>query len=209
MALSLVSSRPTSHILSKPALALPWVEKYRPSLLRDIVGNEETVARLQVIAKEGNLPNIIISVPKQPIYLFHYHQYSLFAQGPPGIGKTTSILCLAHELLGETYKKAVLELNASDERGINVVREQIKMFAKKKLVLPAGRHKIIILDEADKHDLLCPPFPSFVSFLSFLLFFIKHIQHDFSCSASAAKDHGGILVHYALRPRMQLQHKDH
>jgi len=106
------------------------VEKYRPTLIKDIVGNEETVARLRVIAKEGNLPNIIIS-------------------GPPGIGKTTSILCLAHELLGEAYKKAVLELNASDERGINVVREQIKMFAKKKLTLPPGRHKIIILDEAD------------------------------------------------------------
>ena len=114
----------------KPTIELPWVEKYRPTLIKDIVGNEETVARLRVIAKEGNLPNIIIS-------------------GPPGIGKTTSILCLAHELLGEAYKKAVLELNASDERGINVVREQIKMFAKKKLTLPPGRHKIIILDEAD------------------------------------------------------------
>lgn len=60
------------------------------------------------------------------------------AQGPPGIGKTTSILCLAHELLGDAYKKAVLELNASDERGIQVVRESIKMFAKKKLTLCAS-----------------------------------------------------------------------
>ncbi|KAI8927021.1 P-loop containing nucleoside triphosphate hydrolase protein [Entophlyctis helioformis] len=109
---------------------LPWVEKYRPLLLRDIVGNEETVARLQVIAQEGNMPNIIIS-------------------GPPGIGKTTSILCLAHELLGSAYKEGVLELNASDDRGIDVVRNRIKMFAQKKVTLPAGRHKIIILDEAD------------------------------------------------------------
>ncbi|KAL2915021.1 replication factor C subunit 4 [Polyrhizophydium stewartii] len=106
------------------------IEKYRPVFLRDIVGNEETVARLQVIAQEGNMPNIIIS-------------------GTPGIGKTTSILCLAHELLGPAYKEGVLELNASDDRGIDVVRNRIKMFAQKKVTLPPGRHKIIILDEAD------------------------------------------------------------
>ena len=76
---------------------LPWVEKYRPALLKDMVGHEETLSRLQVIAKQGNVPNLILS-------------------GPPGIGKTTSILCLAHELLGEHYKEAVLELNASDDR---------------------------------------------------------------------------------------------
>ncbi|KAJ1964142.1 replication factor C subunit 4 [Dimargaris xerosporica] len=110
--------------------SLPWVEKYRPVLLKDIVGNEETVQRLQVIAQDGNMPNLIIS-------------------GPPGIGKTTSVLCLAYELLGSAYKEAVLELNASDDRGIDVVRNRIKMFAQKKVTLPAGRHKLIILDEAD------------------------------------------------------------
>ena len=83
----------------------------------------------------------------------------------PGIGKTTSIHCLAHQLLGEAYKEGVLELNASDERcvlssklcnllmwrrGIDVVRGKIKAFAQKKVTLPAGRHKIIILDEADR-----------------------------------------------------------
>jgi len=109
---------------------LPWVEKYRPTFLKDIVGNEETVKRLQVIAREGNMPNIIIA-------------------GPPGIGKTTSIICLSRELLGENYKDGVLELNASDERGIDVVRNVIKSFAQKKITLPKGRHKIIILDEAD------------------------------------------------------------
>ncbi|PRP74629.1 replication factor C subunit 2 isoform 1 [Planoprotostelium fungivorum] len=109
---------------------LPWVEKYRPSEIKDVVGNEDTVSRLEIIAEEGNMPNLVIS-------------------GPPGIGKTTSILCLAHALLGPSYKEAVLELNASDERGIDVVRNQIKMFAQKKVNLPAGRHKIVILDEAD------------------------------------------------------------
>ncbi|KAI9363951.1 replication factor C subunit 4 [Zopfochytrium polystomum] len=109
---------------------MPWVEKYRPLLLKEIVGNEETVSRLQVIAKDGNMPNIIIS-------------------GSPGIGKTTSILCLAHELLGPHFKEAVLELNASDDRGIDTVRSRIKMFAQKKVTLPPGRHKIVILDEAD------------------------------------------------------------
>jgi len=73
----------------------------------------------------------------------------LTSQGPPGIGKTTSIMCLAHELLGPCYKDAVLELNASDDRGIDVVRNRIKMFAQKKVTLPPGRHKIVILDEAD------------------------------------------------------------
>lgn len=108
----------------------PWVEKYRPLLLPDIVGNREAVERLIAIAQTGNLPNIILA-------------------GPPGIGKTTSVLCLAREMLGESYKNAVLELNASDSRGIDVVRNKIKMFAQKKVTLPAGKHKIIILDEAD------------------------------------------------------------
>jgi len=69
--------------------------------------------------------------------------------GMPGIGKTTSILCLARQLLGDAYKEAVLELNASDERGIDVVRNRIKGFAQKKVTLPPGRQKLVILDEAD------------------------------------------------------------
>ena len=76
---------------------------------------------------------------------------NIIIAGPPGAGKTTSILCLARALLGSVYKEAVMEMNASDDRGIKVVRQKIKMFAQKKVKLPAGRQKIVILDEADRY----------------------------------------------------------
>jgi replication factor C subunit 2/4 len=109
---------------------LPWVEKYRPLVLDDVVGNVRTIQQLLTISMQGNMPNLLLV-------------------GPPGCGKTTSIWCLARKMLGDSSRQAVCELNASDERGIEVVREKIKAFAQQKVTVPPNMHKIIILDEAD------------------------------------------------------------
>ncbi len=100
-----------------------WLEKYRPCVLDDVCGNIEAVNHLKQFASKGNIPNMILT-------------------GPPGIGKTSSVLCLARHLLKESYKQAVTELNASDDRGIDVIREQVKGFATKKVNLPLGLHKV-------------------------------------------------------------------
>lgn len=99
-------------------------------MLSEVYGNLDQLNTIRVCVSQGSIPNLILT-------------------GPPGVGKTSSVLCIVRELLGDKVKEAVLELNASDERGIDVVREQIKSFAQKKANLPAGRTKVIILDEAD------------------------------------------------------------
>jgi replication factor C small subunit len=106
-----------------------WFEKYRPRSFDEVVDLEEVKARLREFVKSGDMPHL----------LFY---------GPPGTGKTTMALVLARELYGEYWRENTLELNASDERGINVIRERVKEFAR---TAPVGKapFKLVILDEAD------------------------------------------------------------
>ena len=106
-----------------------WAEKYRPKTLERIVDQKEIVERLASFVKAHNVPHCIFA-------------------GPPGTGKTTAALCLARGLYGEAYRENLMELNASDERGINVVRETVKTFARVR-TLGEIPFKILILDEAD------------------------------------------------------------
>ncbi len=110
-------------------LDVQWTEKYRPSKLSDVIGQEAIVGRLQAFVKEKSFPSMIFS-------------------GPAGVGKTTSAVAMAKELYGETLNQAFLELNASDSRGIDVIRGKVKEFAKT-IPLSGGLVKIIFLDEAD------------------------------------------------------------
>src|SRR5215217_9414647 len=113
---------------------LMWSEKYRPKKLSEVVDQKEIIKGISNLIKSPDIPHM------------------LFA-GPAGVGKTTTALCIAMELLGEEWRKNSLELNASDERGIKMVRERVKEFAASvKLATDKefGKPKIIILDEADE-----------------------------------------------------------
>jgi replication factor C small subunit len=106
-----------------------WAEKYRPKTLDGMVDQKEIVERLKSFVKSRNVPHCIFA-------------------GPPGTGKTTAALCLARDLYGDAYRGHIMELNASDERGINVVRETVKTFARVRSIgeIP---FKIMVLDESD------------------------------------------------------------
>jgi replication factor C subunit 2/4 len=124
-------------IKSKPtqSINIPWIEKYRPIKIEDLVIDDDIRNRINKFNNDKEMPNIIIT-------------------GVPGIGKTTTILCIAKCLLGRYFKQGVLELNASDDRGIKSVNDSITYFCKKKMDIDDtnrqySKHKIILLDEAD------------------------------------------------------------
>ncbi|MEM5773272.1 MAG: replication factor C small subunit, partial [Candidatus Aenigmatarchaeota archaeon] len=106
-----------------------WAEKYRPTKLSEVINQKHVVERVKAFVKEKNVPHM------------------LFA-GPPGSGKTTVALAIAQEIYGKNWRQNVLETNASDARGIDVIRGQIKDFARTKS-LGDVPFKLIILDEAD------------------------------------------------------------
>ncbi len=106
-----------------------WTEKYRPKVFDEIIGQEDIVRTVKAMVESGNIPHM------------------LFA-GPAGVGKTTLALVIARALYGENWRDNTLELNASDERGIDVIRHKVKDFARTKPIGGAP-FKLVILDEAD------------------------------------------------------------
>ena len=117
---------------------LPWIEKYRPKRISDVIQQDKIIQMLTSSLNQNDLPHLLL-------------------HGPSGTGKTSTILALGRELYGpELFHKRVIELNASDDRGINAVRQKIKDFAKTAIQprpegypYPCPPYKIIVLDEAD------------------------------------------------------------
>ncbi|PMB71675.1 Replication factor C subunit 3 [Beauveria bassiana] len=139
--------RSTANLPVEAEDTLPWIEKYRPESLDDVEGHQDILATINKFVDANRLPHLLL-------------------YGPPGTGKTSTILALARRIYGAAHvRQMVLELNASDDRGIDVVREQIKTFASTKQIFgmgaprsgtsssssssPAAGFKLIILDEAD------------------------------------------------------------
>ncbi|KAG2313493.1 hypothetical protein Bca52824_025050 [Brassica carinata] len=111
--------------------ATPWVEKYRPQSLEDVAAHRDIVDTIDRLTNENKLPHLLL-------------------YGPPGTGKTSTILAVARKLYGPKYRNMILELNASDDRGIDVVRQQIQDFAStQSFSLGKSSVKLVLLDEAD------------------------------------------------------------
>ncbi|CAI0393164.1 unnamed protein product [Linum tenue] len=119
-----VDGTPPAHPKSTP-----WVEKYRPQSLDDVAAHRDIIDTIERLTNEKKLPHLLL-------------------YGPPGTGKTSTILAVARKLYGSEYRKMILELNASDDRGIDVVRQQIQDFASSQS-FPRASVKLVLLDEAD------------------------------------------------------------
>jgi len=114
-------------------ILMNWVEKYRPSTLNDITSQNHVIEPLKKALINKNIPHLLL-------------------HGPSGCGKTSTIIALAKNLFGDSWKERIHEFNASDERGINVIRDKIKLYAKNYISDSSSNlpnFKIIILDEAD------------------------------------------------------------
>ncbi len=109
-----------------------WVEKYRPKKISEVINQKEIVSSIKSLLKhQSEMPHLLFS-------------------GSAGVGKTTTALCISKEILGEHWRDYTLELNASDERGINMVRERVKKFSRFAGLDTKIPFKVIILDEADE-----------------------------------------------------------
>lgn len=107
----------------------PWVEKFRPKTLDDVAAHQEIIETIKRLVGENKLPHLLL-------------------YGPPGTGKTSTILAVARQLYGKSFGSMVLELNASDDRGISVVRQQVQDFASSRTLF-GKQYKMVILDECD------------------------------------------------------------
>jgi replication factor C subunit 3/5 len=126
---NLITINDNNYLLDNPNNYLPWVEKYRPNNINDIISHDQTIKTIKKLLIGGSLPHL----------LFY---------GLPGTGKTSTIMALAREIYGNNIRLMVMKLDASDDRGINSVREEIKGFAEKSNMFQKGV-RLIILDEAD------------------------------------------------------------
>lgn len=121
------SSNNNTHYIKN---RLPWIEKYRPSSNDDLILCPIMKNKIDNIIKSKTLPNIILT-------------------GSPGTGKTSTVLYLAKKIIGSKYKDNILELNASDNRGLDYINSSVLYFCKKKISQENNEHKFIIFDEAD------------------------------------------------------------